>query len=67
MTESNFQSVSGIPMMVIIAFLLVYGGLYVLFQVDLGISMFAGFLAAIIVYVFKYTSLLEPLQEKEEE
>jgi hypothetical protein len=67
MTESNFQSVSGIPMMVIIAFLLVYGGLFVLFQVEIGISMFVGFLAAIIVYVFKYTSLLQPYGKEEEE
>ncbi len=67
MTESNFQTVSGIPMPIILVFLGVYGSLFVLLQVDIGVSMFLGFLGAVIVYVFQYTNLIRQTQEKEED
>ena len=67
MTESNFKNVGGIPMPVIVAFLLVYGGLFVLFQVEIGVSMFAGFLVAGSVYVFQYTNLIQKKEKEQNE
>ena len=67
MTESNFKTVSGLPMAVVVIFLLVYGILFVLLQIDVGISMFAGFIIAGIFYVLNYTGLIQTLQKKEDE
>lgn len=65
MAESRFETVSGIPLPIIMLFLLVYGGLFVFFQVEIGISMMAGFFVSAIVYIFQYTNWITFKQEEE--